>query len=69
MGDPNDPRITTERRDHVFLIGLDRPAKMNAFDRQMLAELANAYTQYEADDPLWCAVVFPHGEQGCAFAA
>jgi enoyl-CoA hydratase/carnithine racemase len=57
-----DARITTERRDHLFLIGFDRPDKMNAFDRQMLRELAEAYTAYEEDDQLWCAVVFPHGE-------
>ncbi|QDG50528.1 crotonase/enoyl-CoA hydratase family protein [Persicimonas caeni] len=62
MSDTKEPRITTERRDHLFLIGLNRPAKMNAFDRQMLRELAEAYTAYEEDDQLWCAVVFPHGE-------
>jgi enoyl-CoA hydratase/carnithine racemase len=63
MTEPNkqDARITTERRDHLFLIGLNRPDKMNAFDRQMLHELAQAYTEYEDDDQLWCAVVFPHG--------
>lgn len=62
MSDQQDARITTERRDHLFLIGLNRPDKMNAFDRQMLRELAEAYTEYEEDDQLWCAVVFPHGE-------
>ncbi len=62
MSEQRDARITTERRDHLFLIGLNRPAKMNAFDRQMLSELAEAYTEYEDDDQLWCAVVFPHGE-------
>ncbi len=62
MSDGQDARITTERRDHLFVIGLNRPDKMNAFDRQMLRELAEAYTEYEEDDQLWCAVVFPHGE-------
>ena len=56
------PRITTERRAHVFLVGLDRPAKMNALDLQMLGELAGAYTEYEADDDLRCLVVFAHGD-------
>lgn len=56
-----EPRVTTERRDHVFLIGLDRAAKLNAFDRQMLRELAEALTEYEEDDNLWCAVLYPTG--------
>ncbi len=62
MSSDADARITTERRDHLFIIGLNRPQKMNAFDRQMLRELSEAYTDYEEDDQLWCAVVFPHGE-------
>jgi enoyl-CoA hydratase/carnithine racemase len=55
-------RITTERKDHVFHIGLNRPDKYNAFDVQMLHELANAYTEYEEDNQLWCAVLYAHGE-------
>jgi enoyl-CoA hydratase/carnithine racemase len=57
-----EPRVITERRDHVFLIGLDRAAKLNAFDRQMLRELAEALTEYEEDDQLWCAVLYPTGK-------
>lgn len=54
--------ITTEKRDHLFLIGFNRAKKMNAFNRQMLKELAQAYTQYEDDKNLWCALVFAHGD-------
>lgn len=53
-----DPRIVTEKRGHIFLIGLDRAKKLNAFDRQMLIELSQAFTTYEEDDALWCAVVY-----------
>jgi enoyl-CoA hydratase/carnithine racemase len=56
------PRITTERREAVFLIGLSRAAKMNALDLRMLRELAAAYTEYEEDDALRCAVVFADGK-------
>lgn len=56
------PRVVTEKRDHIFLIGLDRPAKLNAFDQQMLGELARAFTTYEDDDELWCAVIYPTGD-------
>ena len=56
------PRISTERRDHVFLIGLDRPSKMNALDLQMLGELSAAYTEYDDDEALRCAVVYSTGD-------
>jgi len=58
----SEPTITTETRDHLLLIGLNRPRKRNAFDLQMLRELAEAYTRYEHDHDLWCAVLFAHGE-------
>jgi len=53
--------ITTERRGHVLLIGLNRVAKRNAFDPPMFHDLARAYGAYDADRELRCAVVFAHG--------
>jgi enoyl-CoA hydratase len=55
-------RITTEARGHVWLMGIDRTAKMNAFDVAMLRGLAAAYTEYERNDQYRCAVVFAHGD-------
>src|SRR5438067_6586664 len=55
-------RITTERRGHVLLIGLDRVAKRNAFDRAMLNALGLAYGELERDDDLRCGVLFAHGD-------
>lgn len=57
-----ESRISLEQRGHVVLIGLNRPEKRNAFDNQMLAELASAYTKLEDDDNLRCGVLFAHGE-------
>jgi enoyl-CoA hydratase/carnithine racemase len=54
--------ISTEVREHVFLIGFDRPQKLNAFDARMLKALGDAYTRYEEDASLRCAVVFAHGK-------
>jgi enoyl-CoA hydratase len=54
--------ITTEIRGHVLLIGLNRPQKLNAFNDEMLQGLADAYTRYEADDALRCAVLFAAGK-------
>lgn len=57
-----DRRISTEARGHVFWIGLDRAAKRNAFDLAMLRQLAEAFTAYEDDPALRCAVLFAHGD-------
>jgi enoyl-CoA hydratase len=55
-------RITTERQGHVLLIGLDRVAKRNAFDKAMLNALGLAYAELEHDNELRCGVLFAHGE-------
>ena len=57
-----ESRISVEQRGHILLIGLNRPAKRNAFDIQMLDELADAYTKLENSDDLRCGVLFAHGE-------
>jgi enoyl-CoA hydratase/carnithine racemase len=56
------PFILTEKRNHLLLIQLNRPDKMNAFNSQMLRELAEAYTQLEDDPELWCGLVYAAGE-------
>ncbi len=57
-----ESRITFEKRGHILLIGLNRPEKRNAFDNQMLAELAAAYALLEDTSVLRCGVLFAHGE-------
>jgi enoyl-CoA hydratase/carnithine racemase len=54
--------VTSEIRDHLLLIGLNRPKKLNAFNLQMLRELSEAYTEYEENEQLWCCVLFAHGK-------
>jgi enoyl-CoA hydratase/carnithine racemase len=54
--------VTTERRGHVLLIGLNRPRKRNAFTRAMLDQLALAIGELESDDELRCGVLFAHGD-------
>jgi enoyl-CoA hydratase len=53
--------VTVELQDHVLHIGLDRAAKRNAFNLQMLRELAEAYTRLEEDDDARVGLVFAHG--------
>ncbi|MFV3304575.1 crotonase/enoyl-CoA hydratase family protein [Pseudomonas sp. NY15181] len=62
MKPSSTPRITRERRDHVLLLGLNRVDKRNAFDLEMLNQLALALGDYERDDQLRCALVFAHGD-------
>lgn len=54
--------ITRETRGHVFLIGLNRPDKKNAFNLEMLRELSAAIGEYEENPELRAAVIFAHGE-------
>jgi len=54
--------ISIERRRRIFLIGLDRAAKRNAFDPPMFHALARALGEYDRDPELWCAVIFAHGD-------
>lgn len=61
-GTPDAPAVTIERRGHVLLAGLNRPAKRNAFNLAMMHQLALAYGEIENDPDVWCGVVFAHGE-------
>ena len=54
--------VTVERDGHVLLMGLNRPAKRNAFTLEMLAELSLAYAELEANGDLPVGVLFAHGE-------
>ena len=55
-------RVSREVRGSLFLIGLDRAAKRNAFDSHMIHDLSLALTEYEDNPTLRCAVIFAHGE-------
>jgi enoyl-CoA hydratase len=54
--------LTVERRDHVLLLGINRPAEDNRLDPSTYALLSKAYFQYEQDPSLRAAVLFGHGE-------
>ena len=55
-------RVSREIRGHLYLIGLDRAEKRNAFDSHLIQDLSLALTEYEDDPSLRCAVIFSHGE-------
>lgn len=62
MNQPSTSRVSRERHGHVFMIGLDRVTKRNAFDLDLLNALSLAYGEFEADSEARVAVVFAHGE-------
>lgn len=54
--------ISRERRNHVFVMGLDRAAKRNAFDLPMWNALCDAYAELERDPDLRVGVLHAHGD-------
>src|SRR3954452_14327865 len=54
--------VTVERRGHVLLMGLNRPAKRNAFNLEMIDQLAAAYYELENDEDPRCGVLFGFGD-------
>lgn len=57
----SEGRITTEKRGHVLLIGIDRQTKLNAFTVEMYQALSLAIGRLERADSLRCGLLFAHG--------
>ena len=60
--------ITLERRDHVAILTLNRPDRLNAINRAMMGELPAAVAQLKADDEVRALVVTGAGKGFCAGA-
>ena len=58
----DQPRILTERRGHILLIGFNRPEKRNAADFALLQQLALAYGELDRDPALRVGLVYAVGE-------
>lgn len=56
------PSVTVERDGHVLLIGVDRVAKRNAWNLDVIAKVAAAYDVLAADDEVRVGVLFGHGD-------
>ena len=58
-----------EKKDHIAYITLNRPDARNAFDPEMLVQLSEAWTEYNEDNDLRCAILTGAGEKAfCAGA-
>ena len=62
MTSSSSGRVTREQREHILLLGLQRPAKRNAFDLELLNDLCLAYGEFERNEQARVALVFAHGE-------
>ncbi|HSH90930.1 MAG TPA: crotonase/enoyl-CoA hydratase family protein [Ramlibacter sp.] len=58
---PPEGTITAERRGHLLLIGINRPAKYNGFTPRMFRELGEAYTLLDDDAELRVGVLHAFG--------
>jgi enoyl-CoA hydratase/carnithine racemase len=58
----NEGSITVEVRDHLLLIGINRPEKYNSYTPHMEKQLIAAFTRLDEDPQLRVGVVFGHGE-------
>jgi 2-(1,2-epoxy-1,2-dihydrophenyl)acetyl-CoA isomerase len=61
-------QITTEHRDDVLLITLDRPERLNAWTPQMSGELTDAIERADQDDDVGAVVITGAGRGVCAGA-
>ena len=60
-GISDDGRITVARDGDIFLIGFDRPKKLNGFSLKMYRELVEAYGAMEADPAARVGLLYAHG--------
>lgn len=60
--DNSEGSVTVEQREHLLLIGINRPEKYNSYTPHMAKQLVAAYTRLDEDPDLWVGVVFGHGK-------
>ncbi len=54
--------VLIEKRDHILMIGLNRPEKYNALTRAMYHDIAKAYYQLEHDPELRVGLLYGVGD-------
>ncbi|MBI4083876.1 MAG: enoyl-CoA hydratase/isomerase family protein [Candidatus Lambdaproteobacteria bacterium] len=59
--------IKVEKQDHLFIVTINRPERMNALHPPANHELGKAYDEFAADDQLWVSIITGAGDR--AFSA
>jgi enoyl-CoA hydratase len=57
----NEQLITTDRRDHVFIVSINRPEARNAFDTETSRQMNAAMDEFESTDSLFVAIITGNG--------
>ena len=60
--------IQYDVEDGILTLTLNRPDKLNAFTREMLSEMIDAFDRADADDAVRCIIVTGAGRAFCAGA-
>ncbi|MFN8559315.1 MAG: enoyl-CoA hydratase/isomerase family protein [Dehalococcoidia bacterium] len=55
--------VDTEQRDHILLVTLNRPDKLNALNLEMTDQLTEVWRRFREDDDLWLAIVTGAGDR------
>ncbi len=58
--------VLYEKQDHIAVITLNRPAALNAINRQLRRELAEVILQFDGDDDAYVAILTGSGRAFCA---
>jgi enoyl-CoA hydratase len=61
-----DPAVIVEKDGHVLIVTLNRPAKKNAVNSEMMCRLYDAWVQLDEDDDLRVAILTGRGDTFCA---
>ncbi len=56
-------RVRLDKSGHLATITLDRPAVLNAMDRQMHVELGRVWDDIESDDTIWASMICGAGDR------
>ncbi len=62
----SEPLVLVEKEEHVLVVTLNRPAKKNAVNCEVMCRLYDAWVQLDADDDLRVAVLTGRGDTFCA---
>ncbi|MBQ1302687.1 MAG: enoyl-CoA hydratase/isomerase family protein, partial [Firmicutes bacterium] len=55
--------IIYEKKEHIATITLNRPDAMNAFNKELMNGLVEAFEKVEADTDVYCVVLNANGER------
>lgn len=55
--------LSVEKKDRIVSVTMNRPDRLNAFDRQGVEEFVHVLTEYKEDPGLWCMIITGAGDR------